>query len=91
MDRTEKSDLVTSLNASLATVSVVVVARNLGLTVAQTTDLRTKMRAAGASFKVTKNKLAKLAIDSRRYSGSASPPNSQITVRSLKSAEKLTP
>ena len=67
MDRTEKSDLVSSLNASLATVGVVVVARNLGLTVAQTTDLRTKMREAGASFKVTKNKLAKLAIEGTPY------------------------
>jgi large subunit ribosomal protein L10 len=67
MDRAEKSDLVTSLNASLATVGVVVVARNLGMTVAQSTDLRTKMRDAGASFKVTKNKLAKLAIEGTPY------------------------
>ena len=67
MDRTEKSDLVTSLNASLATVGVVVIARNLGMTVAQSTDLRTKMRDAGASFKVTKNNLAKLAIKGTPY------------------------
>ncbi len=67
MDRAEKSDLVSNLNANLSTVGVVVVARNLGLTVAQTTDLRTKMREAGASFKVTKNKLAKLAIEGTPY------------------------
>ena len=72
MDRAEKSDLVTTLNANLANVGVVVVARNLGLTVGQSTDLRTKMRDAGASFKVTKNNLAKLAIQGTAYAGIAS-------------------
>ncbi len=67
MDRTEKHDLVTALNASLATVGVVVVTRNLGMTVAQSTELRTKMRDAGASFRVTKNNLAKFAIKGTAY------------------------
>ena len=67
MDRLEKANLVTELNASLATIGVVVVARNLGMTVAQSTDLRTKMREAGASYKVTKNNLAKLAIQGTPY------------------------
>ena len=67
MDRLEKANLVTELNASLATIGVVVVARNLGMTVAQSTDLRTKMRDAGASYKVTKNNLAKLAIQGTPY------------------------
>ncbi|WP_293883544.1 50S ribosomal protein L10 [Sphingomonas sp.] len=67
MDRAEKQDLVTELNASLATMGVVVVTRNLGMTVGQSTDLRTKMREAGASYKVTKNKLAKLAIEGTPY------------------------
>jgi large subunit ribosomal protein L10 len=67
MDRLEKAELVTSLNADLAAFGVVVVTRNLGMTVAQSTDLRTKMRDAGASYKVTKNKLAKLAIEGTPY------------------------
>lgn len=67
MDRAQKSELVTALNASLASVGVVVVTRNLGMTVAQSTDLRTKMRDAGASYKVTKNNLARLAIDGTSY------------------------
>jgi large subunit ribosomal protein L10 len=67
MDRAEKQDLVAELNASLATMGVVVVTRNLGMTVGQSTDLRTKMREAGASYKVTKNKLAKLAIEGTPY------------------------
>ena len=67
MDRAQKNDLVTELNASLTGVGVVIVARNLGMTVSQSTDLRTRMRAAGASFKVTKNNLAKLAIQGTPY------------------------
>jgi large subunit ribosomal protein L10 len=47
--------------------SVVVVTRNLGLTVAQSTDLRLKMRDAGAQFKVTKNRLALIALEDSRY------------------------
>jgi large subunit ribosomal protein L10 len=43
--------------------------RNLGLSVAQSTDLRSKMRDAGASYKVAKNRLAKLAIVDTDYSG----------------------
>lgn len=67
MDRAEKAELVTALNASLASVGVVVVTRNLGMTVAQSTDLRTRMRDAGASYKVTKNNLAKLAVVGTAY------------------------
>ena len=67
MDRAQKTELVAELNATFAETSVVVITRNLGLTVAQSTDLRTKMREAGASFKVAKNKLAKLAIEGTPY------------------------
>ncbi len=67
MDRTQKSEVVTTLHASFAEIGVVVVTRNLGLTVAQSTDLRQKMRDAGASFKVTKNRLAKIAMKDTDY------------------------
>ncbi len=67
MDRAQKADLVAELNASLATTGVVVVTRNLGMTVGQSTDLRTRMRDAGASFRVTKNKLARIAIVGTPY------------------------
>ena len=67
MDRAEKADVVAKLNAELGSVGVVVVTRNLGMTVAQSTDLRNKMRDAGASYKVTKNNLAKLAIKGTAY------------------------
>jgi large subunit ribosomal protein L10 len=67
MDRSQKSDLVVELKQVFSETSVVVVTRNLGLTVAQSTDLRLKMRDAGAQFKVAKNRLALIALDGSRY------------------------
>jgi large subunit ribosomal protein L10 len=69
MDRSQKAESVASLNAVFNEVSVVVVTRNLGLSVGQSTDLRSKMRDAGASYKVAKNRLAKLAIKDTQYEG----------------------
>jgi large subunit ribosomal protein L10 len=69
MDRSQKADAVAQLNAVFNEVSVVVVTRNLGMTVAQSTDLRNKMRDVGANYKVAKNRLAKLAIDNTDYVG----------------------
>lgn len=67
MDRAQKADAISSLAKTLTETSVIVVARNHGLTVAQATDLRNRMRAAGASFKVTKNRLARIALDGTPY------------------------
>ena len=69
MDRSQKSDAVAALNATFAESGVVVVTRNLGLSVAQSTELRTKMREAGASYKVAKNRLANLALKDTDYEG----------------------
>ncbi|NBW76107.1 MAG: 50S ribosomal protein L10 [Sphingomonadaceae bacterium] len=69
MDRSQKADAVAALNATFNEVGVVVVTRNRGMTVAQTTALRVKMRESGASFKVSKNSLAKLAIVDTDYAG----------------------
>lgn len=67
MDRAQKKELVAELNDVFTKTSVVVVTRNLGLTVAQSTELRTKMRDAGATYKVAKNRLAKLAVVGTPY------------------------
>ena len=67
MDRAQKADAVAALKQTFEAVSVVVVTRNLGLTVAQSTDLRGKMRDAGAAYKVAKNSLALIALDGTRY------------------------
>ena len=68
MDRSQKADLVAELKSVFTETSVVVITRNLGLTVAQSTDLRLKMRDAGAQFKVAKNRLAKIALEGSKYS-----------------------
>jgi len=68
MDRAQKTDLVAELKSNFAETSVVIVTRNLGLTVAQSTVLRTKMREAGASYKVSKNTLVRIAVEGTPYS-----------------------
>ncbi len=67
MDRAQKAAAVAELKQTFSEVGVVVVTRNLGLTVAQSTELRNKMRDAGATYKVSKNKLAKIALDGTDY------------------------
>ncbi|MCH4892148.1 MULTISPECIES: 50S ribosomal protein L10 [unclassified Sphingomonas] len=67
MDRSQKTDAVAELNRTFGEVGVVVVTRNLGMTVAQSTQLRNKMRDAGASYKVAKNRLAKIAAEGTDY------------------------
>jgi large subunit ribosomal protein L10 len=69
LDRTEKRDFVASLATVFADTSMVVVTQNKGLTVAEVTDLRRRMRAAGVTFKVAKNRLATLALDGTRFEG----------------------
>lgn len=67
MDRDQKTAAVAELNRNFSEVGVVVVTRNLGMTVAQSSVLRGKMRDAGATYKVSKNKLAKIALDGTDY------------------------
>ena len=69
MDRSQKAESVAQLNAVFNEVGVVVVTRNLGLSVKQSTDLRAKMREAGGTYKVAKNRLAKLALKDTQYEG----------------------
>ena len=67
MDRSQKADLVAELKNVFNETSVVVITRNLGLSVAQSTELRLKMRDAGAQFKVAKNRLALIALEDTQY------------------------
>lgn len=69
MDRTEKREFVAGLHQALAATSMIVVTHNQGLTVAEATDLRRKMRAAGVTFKVAKNRLAHLALEGTPFDG----------------------
>ena len=67
MDRAQKAELVAVLKSTFEGTSVVIITRNRGLTVAQSSVLRTKMREAGASYKVSKNKLARIAVEGTVY------------------------
>jgi len=69
VDRAEKREFVASLAETLGQTSFVLVARNDGLTVAAVDDLRRRMRGAGATYRVAKNRLATLAIDGTRFQG----------------------
>ena len=67
MDRAKKEQLVVELNQTFADATLVVVTHQSGLTVTESTDLRRRMREAGASYKVTKNRLVKLALVGTPY------------------------
>ena len=67
MDRAEKEDVVTSLHKTFEDSSIVVVTHYSGMTVAELSDLRMQMRDAGASFKVTKNRLTLRALEGTKY------------------------
>jgi large subunit ribosomal protein L10 len=69
VDRAQKREFVDQLAAVFAETSMVVVSRNDGLSVADVTALRVKMREAGAQYKVAKNRLAHLALEGTRFDG----------------------
>jgi large subunit ribosomal protein L10 len=63
VERAAKRELVSTLNDVFNTTSVVVVAHYAGLTVADMQKLRAQMKQAGATVKVAKNRLAKIALE----------------------------
>jgi len=63
VERAVKAEQIASLGEVFKTTKVVVVAHYSGLTVAQMQSLRRQMRQAGASVKVAKNRLAKIALE----------------------------
>jgi large subunit ribosomal protein L10 len=69
VEKAEKRELVTELNGVFSNAGSVVVAHYAGLTVAQLSDLRKKMRAAGGSVKVAKNRLIKIALQGTKSEG----------------------
>ena len=71
MDRTQKAEAVKSLNGLFADAGAVVVAHYTGMTVAQMGDLRLRLRKAGASFRVAKNRLAVRAVEGTQANGIA--------------------
>ena len=71
MERAEKKELVATLHDVFKDTGVIVVAHYAGLTVAQMTQFRRRMKAAGGKVKVAKNRLAKLALEGTEAAGIA--------------------
>ena len=63
MDRAQKAEAIEALKGVFEGAGAVVVTHNLGLTVAEMTDLRGRLRKEGASYKIVKNTLAIKALD----------------------------
>ena len=82
MDRAEKREFVAELNGVFTNAGSVVVAHYAGLTVAQMNDLRSRMRTAGGTVKVAKNRLAKIALQGTESdAGNTHRPDRQRTWR----------
>ena len=67
MKRSEKKDFVSKLKDEISNSSSIIVAEYSGLTVAESENLRKEMRVNGAKFKVTKNRLTKIAIAETQF------------------------
>ena len=65
--RSDKNEFVQNLKEELDNSSSVIVAHYAGLSVSETDDLRKAMRDNGAKFRVTKNRLTKLALADTQY------------------------
>ena len=72
MNSEEKKEMVAELKGLFEDVSTVVVAHYKGLTVADMNDLRRRISKSGANFRVTKNRLTRLALAGTRFDGLAS-------------------
>ena len=69
MNREEKKQLLSDLNELFNASELVVVSHYKGLTVAEVSELRNAIRKAGAGFRVTKNRIAKLALKGTKFEG----------------------
>ena len=67
MNRSEKKEFVQKLKDEIDSSSSVIVAHYSGLTVEESEQLRSEMRSNGAKFKVTKNRLTKLALEQTQF------------------------
>jgi large subunit ribosomal protein L10 len=67
VNRSEKAEAIAELNQTFKDATLVVITRQSGLTVQEVTDLRRKVRAAGASYKVAKNRLTLRALEGTAF------------------------
>jgi large subunit ribosomal protein L10 len=71
VDRAQKQQLTATLHRDLADTVCVVITHQTGLTVGEVTQLRRQMRSAGASYRVTKNRLVRRALEGTPFAALA--------------------
>lgn len=69
MNRDEKKQLLDDLHELFSGSELIVVSHYKGLTVTEVSELRDKIRKAGAGFRVTKNRITKLALKDTKFEG----------------------
>jgi large subunit ribosomal protein L10 len=67
VDRTEKEAVVANLRHAFDDATLIVITQQSGLTVGEVSDLRRQMRAAGATYRVAKNRLTKRALEGTKF------------------------
>jgi len=67
VNREEKADLLSELNALFNGAETIVVSHYKGLTVKEVSELRNNVRKAGAGFRVTKNRITRLALKGTKF------------------------
>jgi large subunit ribosomal protein L10 len=72
LDRSQKEAVVAELGQIFTVSGVVVVAHYTGITVAEMSDLRLRMRKVGGAVRVAKNKLVKIALEGKECGSMAS-------------------
>jgi large subunit ribosomal protein L10 len=80
MDRAEKAEAVEALKGVFAKAGVVVLGHYAGLSVAEMTVLRSRLRSAGAELKVVKNRLAKIALEGAPQAAGAHLFNGPVAI-----------
>lgn len=69
MDRAQKENVVAEVGQIFSDSGVIVIGHYTGLTVAEMSDFRTRMREAGGGVRVVKNRLAKIALEGKPCEG----------------------
>lgn len=86
MDKAKKKQVVEQLGGVFGEVETVIVAQNTGLTVAEFTNLRKKVRGTGSLIQVAKNRLVKIALKGTRFEALAEKFKGPTTITYSKDA-----
>jgi large subunit ribosomal protein L10 len=89
MDRAQKAESIETLKGVFADAGAVVVTHYLGLTVAEMTELRSRLRKEGAALKVVKNRLAQKALDGKAGEGGDALFKGPVAIQYAKDNDKF--